>query len=94
MTASDDDWRLRGQETYLAGRTLAWRSWTSPRPDWDHDHCDFCWDEISDRPVDEHVRYNSAWVTSDDTYHWICPECFEDFRQRFAWKVEPTQSDA
>jgi hypothetical protein len=89
-TAADDDWRLKNQASYLAGRTLVWARWTPYREGWDHDHCEFCWDEISDRPVDEHTRYNAGWVTADDHYHWICPRCFEDFDERFAWKVEPT----
>jgi len=22
-----------------------------------------------------------------DEYHWICPECFRDFREMFGWQV-------
>ncbi len=28
-----------------------------------------------------------------DGYHWICPTCFDDFAERFEWRVvgsEPT----
>ena len=83
----DSDWRLMNQEPYLAGRTLRWATWTPYRDGWDHDHCSFCSAEISDRPVDDHTEYNAAWVTADDSYHWVCPPCFEDFRARFAWVV-------
>ena len=41
------DWRLRGQERYLTGREFVWREYTAPRPDWDHDHCEFCWAKFS-----------------------------------------------
>jgi hypothetical protein len=86
------DWRLTNQETYLAGRTLVWRTWTSDRPDWDHDHCSFCWSEISDQPVGDHVSWNAAWVTSDDQYHWVCPDCFNDFAPTFRWHIEEAPS--
>ena len=86
---ADDDWRLRGQERYLSGVTLRWRTWWPYRPGWDHDHCSFCMAEISDQPIDGHTEYNEAWVTEDD-YHWVCATCFEDFRDRFAWTVEVT----
>ena len=26
---------------------------------------------------------------TDDDYHWVCSTCFEDFRARFAWAVDP-----
>lgn len=93
----DNDWRLQGQEKYLLRRALKWSVWTPYREGWDHDHCSFCWAKISDRPFDEHdehVQLSAAWVTTDDNYSWICPTCFDDFRQRFEWSVDdarPTQ---
>jgi hypothetical protein len=84
---SDGDWRLQGQENHMHGRAMRWAVWTPTRDDWDHDHCVFCSAEISDRPVDDHTDYNAAWVTSDDAYHWVCPACFDDFRERFEWFV-------
>ena len=82
-----DDWRLRDQSNYLLGRTMRWATWTPYRENRDHDHCEFCAAEISDRPVDEHTEYNAGWVT-EDNYHWICPVCFADFREQFGWAVE------
>jgi hypothetical protein len=89
----DDDWRLQGQERYLRGRILHWAVWSSDRDVWDHDHCDFCMAKIWDRcdANDDHVQYKAAWVT-DDKNHWICPVCFDDFRQRFGWIVEGSRS--
>jgi hypothetical protein len=25
-----------------------------------------------------------------DAYRWVCPDCFEDFRERFGWPVDAT----
>lgn len=79
-----------GQEKYLLGAQLRWMVWRPYRPGWDHDQCAFCQSEISDRPVDEHTLYNAAWVTASDEYTWICPSCFDDFRERFRWEIVPT----
>lgn len=29
-----------------------------------------------------------AGYTTLDSYYWICDGCFEDFRERFEWRVE------
>ena len=86
VTSDDSDWRLTGQERVLANRQLRWMDWRR-RPGWDHDHCSFCWAEISDRPIDGHTELNAAWVTTDDEYYWVCPGCFEDFREQFGWSI-------
>ena len=86
---SSDDWRLMGQDRYLLGARLKWMTWKPSRLDWDHDHCAFCTDEISDAPIDEHTKHNAAWVTADDEYHWVCPSCFDEFRSRFGWTTSP-----
>lgn len=84
---TEDDWRLSGQERYLEGRRMKWRTWSAPRPDWDHDHCAFCWAEFA-AEVSEHAPYDAGWVTADDEYEWVCPPCFNDFRERFHWIVD------
>lgn len=88
MAGDDKDWRLTGQESYLSGRRLLWRKWWSYTEAWDHDHCAFCWAEFAS-DVSEHTPYDAGWVTADDDYTWICPVCFEDFKDRFGWTVEP-----
>jgi hypothetical protein len=90
---SEDDWRITNQDAYLRNRTLRWTVWRAPRVEWDHDHCEFCWAEISDRPVDDHTKYNEAWVTEDGK-NWIRQPCFVDFRERFGWKVAADEPDA
>jgi hypothetical protein len=83
---ADDDWRLQGQQRYLTNRTLRWATWWEYRPGWDHDHCEFCWAKFGliDEDGFDHV---DGYVTDDDDYHWICPACFADFRERFGWTV-------
>jgi len=77
------DWRLQGQEEYLAGAVLTKKAYQAPRPDWDHDHCSFCWTKFSEMPDDLRIGY----ATQDD-YYWVCERCFIDFRERFQWIVQ------
>jgi hypothetical protein len=63
------DWRLQGQEKYLKGITLQGKVYEQLSPDWDHDHCDFCWAKFMDRDLPEVLR--EGYVTFDD-HHWIC----------------------
>lgn len=81
-----EDWRLTGQEFSLVGRPLRRARWVPYRPGWDHDHCEFCWAEISDDRTG-HADLEEAWVTADDNRTWICPSCFDDFRARFRWVI-------
>jgi hypothetical protein len=114
MAAVDpDDWRLgRGQEDWCRGLTFRWSRWrptpsitynpdgtTSPSV-WDHDHCEFCWQEFSDNDHDcgdgsrrllegyaARGPAKSAPEQQRDDYHWVCPACFEDFKSHFGWRV-------
>lgn len=76
-----DDWRLRGQEDYLLGKTLYFRKWKAPKKDLDHYHCEFCWDKFSEYPDTLHEGY-----TTEENYYWICPTCYNDFKEMFQWK--------
>lgn len=81
-----DDWRLRGQEKYLARVRLVYRRYRrNPiNSSWDHDHCEFCWAtfKVEDIPDVLHEGYSTL-----DEYRWICTPCFTDFRDRFEWEV-------
>jgi hypothetical protein len=81
-----DDWRRQGQERYLAARELRWTDWSPIRPDWDHDHCEFCWAKFGPADADG-TDHAAGFVTADDDHHWICSECFEAFRAEFAWTL-------
>jgi hypothetical protein len=84
----DSDWRLRNQEDYLMGASLVRRPFRryAKNPDWDHDHCSFCWAKfmVEDHPGVLHEGYSTL-----DDYHWICEQCFRDFQERFQWQVVP-----
>lgn len=53
----DADWRLTGQEACLKNVVMVTRRWSRPRPSWDHDHCIFCWRDISDQADDVHEAF-------------------------------------
>ncbi|MBL8798890.1 MAG: hypothetical protein JNM56_33710 [Planctomycetia bacterium] len=80
-----DDWRLTGQERFLQGALLHKLRWTSPRPDWDHDHCAFCWQKFTEDTSPEALAIG---YTTADRKHWICEGCFADFKDQFAWQLE------
>jgi hypothetical protein len=80
----DEDWRLQGQERYLCGATLHWRRWFQSRPDWDHDHCEFCGRKVSDA-LDQNDLVEA--YASADGYYWVCADCANDFRERFTWTL-------
>lgn len=84
QSVTDDDWRLRGQERYLANATLFWRPWRQSRLGWDHDHCAFCWVKFAefDLPGILHEGY-----TTDDEYYWVCGHCAKDFGNRFKFTL-------
>lgn len=53
-----------------------------PRKFNDHEHCAFCWTTISEYSGDLHEGYCTL-----DEYTWICPECYEDFKEDFHWTL-------
>ena len=85
MRGPDGDWRLTGQEAYLTGVALCWRTYRPYREGWDHDHCEFCFATFAEAnliPDALHEGYSTV-----DEYRWICERCFGDFRHRFEWTV-------
>jgi hypothetical protein len=87
------DWRLTGQHKYLTGVTLRLRKWWASRPpaeggELDHDHCDFCWRHFGDHVFEDDPDTQLEGLATDNGSHWICRECFEDFKDRFGWVVE------
>lgn len=78
----DSDWRLQGQERFLLGAALQKSRYSSPRSDWDHDHCEFCGAKFTADGVPDGLPEG---FTTADRDRWVCPTCFEDFRTRFGW---------
>jgi hypothetical protein len=80
------DWRLQRQERFLQGVELCHRAYRRPvkKPNWDHDHCEFCWAKfgVEEGPGIVHEGYCTL-----DEYRWICSTCFDDFKERFDWSV-------
>ena len=95
MNSTNSDWRLTGQDQYLKGTSLWLRAFKikAGKDDWDHEHCEFCWQKIVTR---EKIKEYEAEVISDaytneNEMRWICPKCFEDFKEQFEWKLQPKQ---
>lgn len=78
------DWRLTSQDKYLKGKVLVRKKYRAPSPTWDHDHCAFCWARFMEQPWPDTLQEG---YTTEDEYYWICPECFEDFKEMFGWIV-------
>lgn len=76
------DWRLTNQAAYLSGVPLVHAVWHGEGRN-DHDHCAFCWEKFAAYDGCLH----EGWCT-EDRCHWICNECFRDFREQFCWLVK------
>jgi len=77
-----NDWRLMGQEDYLMNAKLRRESYAAPTLTWDHDHCAFCSLKFSENEGDLHVGYRELKDS-----HWVCEECFRDFKEMFNFTV-------
>lgn len=77
-----NDWRLNGQETYLKNVRLKHIKFSEKTTKSDHEHCEFCMEKISSYPDTAHQGY-----CTEDEYHWICDECFNDFKSLFQWEM-------
>ncbi len=79
------DWRLQGQERYLKQVELIYRTYEIFREDWDHDHCAFCGGKFATQGGE----FTEGYATMDQ-YHWICKNCYMDFKGIFDWKIIPS----
>jgi hypothetical protein len=86
MPAADDDWRLSWGHDHLLGAVFRLVEFRTRDPMWDHEHCEFCWGKITDQPIPDTLR---SGYTTEDSRHWVCPTCFEDFRERFQFRLRP-----
>ena len=75
------DWRLNGQERYLYGVKLKHMNIKDKLNPSDHEHCEFCLEKISNY----HNTIHDAYCTEEE-YHWVCDNCYNDFKARFNWK--------
>ena len=79
-----DDWRLQGQEKYLRGAVLSFKSYSCQSAKWDHEHCEFCQVKITENCKTDTICKGYATL---DNYRWICEKCFHDFKDLFEWIV-------
>lgn len=90
-----DDWRLTNQASWLTGATFRRKPYRAWSERWEHDHCAFCWAKFADESAAIPDALSEGWAVvawgprRRDDYHWVCPTCFEDFRDRFGWQVIP-----
>lgn len=79
----ENDWRLfREQDKYLKGVLLVEQSYKSNNPFNDHDHCEFCMAKFGK----ENGELKQGYSTEDNSI-WICPQCYNDFKEQFEWNV-------
>ena len=109
MPAPPDDWRRRGQENYLRDARLTWKHYQALSADWEHEHCEFCFQKFLDpnySPVhadtlrqhpDQQVAAGYTNLEDDARAPgrwWICEQCFADFRDEFGWVIVDSDPDA
>jgi hypothetical protein len=76
----------------LAGATLVWKRYRAPSPEWDHEHCEFCWAKFAEAEIGDDLLQGGygARATSPeghDDYYWICDQCADDLCGRFNWII-------
>lgn len=98
MAREPDRWGQSGQEDrFPPGTTMELRPYRAPRPEWDHDHCIFCWAKFMDptlsgasrRAIESDSEILTAGYTAGpDGGEWVCPGCFDEFSAAFGWTVK------
>lgn len=78
-----NDWRLVNQKEYLMDAQLIKTEYKAIEDYSDHEHCAFCWDKFSENHGELSVGYRTK-----DGRHWICEECFNDFKEEFNFSFE------
>ena len=79
---SEDSRILPWHGERFTGITLQRRPWRADANN-DHDHCAFCWDKFAEYDGCLHEGY-----CTEDGRDWVCEECFNDFKERFQWRVQ------
>lgn len=82
ITMPEADWRLFNQKNYLQGKLLMKACFVGTNQ-CDHVHCAFCWEKIG-----QDEKWLRFGYCTNDHRHWICEQCFQDFKDQFEWIVE------
>lgn len=70
-----------------------WETYGQPSPEWNHEHCVFCNRRIAEAGGSDPETIHEAWTTTyadsdgDTGYEWVCPSCFDQLQDTFAWRV-------
>lgn len=89
----EEDWRLsQGDFDYIKNHVFKKQYFKSNKNN-DHDHCNFCWKKITDLEIDEeHDTFGYVTLNAHGQEEWVCEKCFNDFKDRFNFKVEDNNS--
>ena len=49
-----------------------------------HDHCELCNEKAT-------TDISSTFYCTEDMKHWICEECFNDFKEQFNWQEKSAE---
>jgi len=63
---------------YLKNKKFVLKKWKVPKenPNWDHDHCEICFQRISNSNYSDEEREAFADEKEED---WICRKCFNKY---------------
>ncbi len=88
MDTDDLDWRVETYNGYLNGQTFTLQKFVST-PTNDHEHCVFCWQKITDLKIDDcDTEGYCTFYSKTGQTNWICKNCFNDFKERFNFKLK------
>lgn len=84
---TDKDWRLDPYDGFLDGETFRLEKFISSERS-DHEHCYFCWQKITDLPIEDTDPEGYRTISSETGQEiWICKNCFNDFKNRLNFKL-------
>ena len=73
-----------GSVSYYNPCIWTFKKWSMTRENWDHDHCEFCLQKITDLDISDSIK--EGWTNQDEGL-WICESCFEEFKETYQWKI-------
>jgi hypothetical protein len=102
MAELPDRWKSDG--AFWRGIPFVWKRWDRFRPDWTHDHCNFCFacicnhrDRFPESDPGERGCHRHAYYAERDphVYIWVCRTCFKRVRAEFDWILaEPVTEES
>ena len=77
-----NDWRITNQKKFLYKSKILKCS-ILQFPEKDHEHCCFCWEKFG-----KHSDMLKEGYCTVDYNHWICQNCYNDFKDYFEWLID------